>query len=73
MNIKNVNLCAENTDKELWREKDGDYYADSIHVTETGEIGINVGGIVIVKPLRAWHALGMEKDCIGCWSTKKQE
>lgn len=29
-----------NTDRELWRERD-DYYADSIHVTEGGGIGIN--------------------------------
>jgi hypothetical protein len=48
--------CA-NTDRELWREKEGDYYAPSIHVTATGGIGINVGGHVWVKTLREWHAL----------------
>jgi hypothetical protein len=51
---------ANNTDREIWREPDegnGSYYADSIHVTEGGGIGINCGGHVIVKPLRDWHAL----------------
>lgn len=46
--------CA-NTDRELWREKEGDYYADSIHVTDHGGIGINAGGYVIVKRLADWH------------------
>ena len=48
-----------NTDRELWREPDttgnGDFYSPSIHVTERGGIGINVGGNVIVMPLRLWH------------------
>lgn len=44
-----------NTDRELWREREGDYYADSIHVTTSGGIGINCGGTVIVKSLRQWH------------------
>lgn len=46
-----------NTDREIWREREGDYYADSIHVTEQGGIGINCGGHVIVKPVREWHRL----------------
>lgn len=46
-----------NTDRELWRERPDDYYADSIHVTASGSIGINCGGTVIVKPVREWHAL----------------
>lgn len=54
-----------NTDRELWREQseaDGDpdnYYAPSIHVTASGGIGINVGGSVIVLPLREWHKLAL--------------
>lgn len=48
-------FAVANTDRELWRERPGDYYADSIHVTEGGGIGINVGGLVIVRPLREWH------------------
>lgn len=50
----------ENTDRELWREREGDYYADSIHVTEEGCIGINCGGMVHVMPLRKWHVLVTE-------------
>jgi hypothetical protein len=51
---------CKNTDREIWRgpdEGNGAFYADSIHVTEGGGIGINCGGHVIVKPLREWHAL----------------
>ena len=44
-----------NTDREIWREREGDYYADSIHVTKEGAIGINCGGNVIVLPIREWH------------------
>lgn len=47
--------CAKNTDREIWREREGDYYAHSIHVTEGGSIGLNCGGTVIVKPVREWH------------------
>lgn len=53
--------CCQNTDRELWREREGDYYADSIHVTESGGIGINAGGLVIVKPLRAWVELAKKE------------
>lgn len=53
---------AKNTDRELWREKEGDYYSDSLHVTATGGIGMNVGGSVIVKPLRQWFALAVERE-----------
>lgn len=51
--------AKKNTDRELWREGDrvDDHYANSIHVTEGGGIGIDCGGHVIVKPLSAWHAL----------------
>jgi hypothetical protein len=50
-------MCA-NTDTELWRETPGDYYSDSIYVTKDAGIGINVGGYVIVAPVRRWHELG---------------
>lgn len=49
-----MNDACKNTDKEIWRERPGDYYADSIHVTEHGGIGIDCGGYVIVAPLKAW-------------------
>lgn len=55
-----IDQCAENTDREIYRERDGDYYADSLHVTQEGAIGINCGGYVIVMPIRAWH--GLAKD-----------
>jgi hypothetical protein len=54
---QNEKLPALNTDRELWREKPGDYYSDSIHVTEGGGIGLNCDGCVIVMPIRKWHAL----------------
>lgn len=53
---------VQSTDRELWREREDDYYADSIHVTERGGIGINHGGLVIVKTLAAWHALAVAAD-----------
>lgn len=55
--MNDADKCCENTDRELWREREGDFYADSIHVTAQGGIGIDCGGYVIVKPVRAWHAL----------------
>lgn len=50
---------AKNTDRELYREDTGDpagsYYENSVHVTESGAIGMNVGGTVIVQPIAEWH------------------
>lgn len=54
--------AAKNTDRELYRDPAAvglEYYAPSIHVTEGGGIGINVGGHVVVKPLSDWHALAL--------------
>lgn len=56
--------CCLNTDKELWREKPGDYYSNSIHVTEGGGVGINCGGHVIVAPIKAWHNAGELILCV---------
>lgn len=53
---------CNNTDREIWRgpdEGNGDYYADSLHVTKDDALGINCGGHVIVKPIRDWHRLGL--------------
>jgi len=69
-------VACQNTDRELWREREGDYYADSIHVTEQGGIGINCGGHVLVRTLREWHGLEarlaeVERDkqaSLGAWS-----
>jgi hypothetical protein len=50
---------CENTDTHLWPivTRDSEPFPDSIHVTASGGIGINCGGLVIVKPLKEWHAL----------------
>ena len=45
---------AQNTDRELWRVGP-DGYAYTLFVTESGAIGIQVGGFAIVRPLREWH------------------
>ena len=55
-------FAAKNTDRELWRETEGDFYAPSIHVTESGSIGMNVGGSVVVMPIYEWHALAFAAD-----------
>lgn len=52
-----MSACV-NRDQELWREQPGDFYSDSIHVTESGGIGINVGGKVLVAPAKRWHDAG---------------
>jgi len=52
--------AAVNTDRELWRERDGDFYSPSIHVTVEGGIGIDVGGTVIVLSVYDWHRLALE-------------
>lgn len=54
MNQKPLEGACANTDRELWREIAGDYYADSIHVTASGSIGMNCGGHIIVMPIREW-------------------
>lgn len=46
-----------NTDREIWRERPGDYYADSIHVNADGHIGIDCGGYVIAMPVQKWHEI----------------
>lgn len=59
--------AVKNTDRELWRgpdEGNGSYYADSIHVTQDGGIGIDVGGTVIVRPLREWHRAATALDTL---------
>lgn len=44
-----------NTDREIWRRIPGDYYSPSIHVTQSGAIGIDVSGHVLVRPVELWH------------------
>ena len=52
-----LHVPVKNTDREIWRKVPGDFYSPSIHVTEGGGIGINVGGTVIVMPVEEWMAL----------------
>jgi hypothetical protein len=49
--------ASENTGRELWRRVPDDFYSPSIHVTEDGSVGIDVGGTVIVAPVEEWHGL----------------
>lgn len=56
-----TNELGLNTDKEIWRRIPEDYYSPSIHVTQSGDIGINVGGFVIEMPIEDWHKLGVEE------------
>ncbi len=51
---------VQNTDRELWREDVEDRHADTLFVTEGGGIGMNCGGMVIVMPIRTWHALAYQ-------------
>ena len=46
--------CSRNTDRELWRETEGDYYAHSVFVTEGGGIGMNAGGTTFVMTVAEW-------------------
>ena len=59
-----MNNTCENTDRELWREPPGDYYSNSIHVTEHNGIGINCRGHVIVSNLETWHKAGEIFMCV---------
>lgn len=61
---------CKNNDRELWREHEGDYYADSLFVTEGGRIGMNCGGYVIVMPIRNWFNIA--KFEIEAMKLKKQ-
>jgi len=56
--------AAENTDKKIWQENPDDAYSPTIHVTQHGGIGINVGGYVMVKPVREWHRVGLAHDSL---------
>ena len=59
-----METAYKNTNTEIWREKPGDYYGDSIHVTEFGDIGINCKGHVIVAPVQKWHDCGEKLLCV---------
>lgn len=52
---------VQNTDRHLWPPviEEGAPH-ETMHVTAGGGIGINIGGYVIVKPMREWHRLAAE-------------
>lgn len=57
------NMPVKNTDRELWRESDDrSQCSPTIHVTQDGHIGINVGGTVITRTIREWHDLAVKAD-----------
>lgn len=58
--MADIDTAVENSDREIWRERDGDFCADAIRVTQGGGIGIDCGGHVIVLPVREWHRLAAE-------------
>jgi hypothetical protein len=49
-----VESAAQSHDREIWRGVPGDFYSPRIFVT--GQIGMNVGGHVIVRPVEEWHS-----------------
>lgn len=53
-----------NTDREIWREREGDYFSPSIFVTEKGAIGINVGGQVIIRRIERWHEIATTSSSV---------
>lgn len=59
-----MNEQGKNTDIEIWREIPGDYYSPSIHVTENGDIGIGIGRLVLVAPIRRWFSAGEVAFCV---------
>jgi len=48
-----------NTDVEIWRKTEGDFYSPAIYVTKNGGIKISVGGYVITMSIEDWHESGM--------------
>lgn len=49
-------LARANTDRLLWRgrHENGDYYADSVSLTEGDGIALQSGSTVIVLPIKEW-------------------
>lgn len=62
-NVKNITKESEacqNTNIEIWREVEDNFYSPSIFTTKQSNIGINVGGNVVVLSVRDWHRLAAE-------------
>lgn len=56
--VPNFGYACKNEDVEIWRMTKDNYYSHSIHVTKSGDIGIDVGGHVLVAPIERWHDAG---------------
>ncbi len=56
--VRRAEYCNQNTDREIYRSAPGDACANSVHITDSGALGIDVAGHVIVLSLERWHALG---------------
>jgi hypothetical protein len=67
------NKVARNTFRELWRERLGDYYADSILVDETNKmVAINCGGTVTVARLCEWHGVMLAARADDHWPSFRE-
>lgn len=56
------NQACNNTDRDLWFEDPSNSaYSPRLFITETGGIGIDVGGLCFVQPIREWHRMAALK------------
>lgn len=62
-NLHSDDMPCENTDRQLW-SRNNNSFSPSIHVTKEGNIGINVGGHVIVMPVEMWHRCGKLRSAL---------
>ena len=65
--------AALNTDKEIWRKIKDDFYSPSIHITKDNDIGLNVGGRVIVIPIEEWHKIALVVEALELRLAKTKE
>ena len=61
-NFENGLQAVLNTDRDLWREPPGDYYADRVFLTEGGGIGMDRGGHCRVLSIKEWFRAQKERD-----------
>jgi len=58
-----TNECCKNTDTIVWPPASaGPFVGPRISVTESGAIGIEHRGLVIVKTAEVWHALALAQE-----------
>lgn len=56
-------MQAANTDVEIWRRVEDDFYSPSIHATKQGDIKVCVGGTVLTASVEQWFAAGKVAFC----------